>query len=332
MKKQNKPLKIPLAKPWFDTREARAAASVVQSRWLISGPNVEAFEKEFAKKHEVQYAVAVNSGSSALLVVQQAFGIGQGDEVIVPNVTFVSTASSSLYLGAKPVFVDIELQTYGMNPESIEGRITKHTKAIIPVHYAGQSCEMDAIMKIAKKYKLYVLEDAAEAHCVRYRGSRMVGSIGDAGIFSFAPSKVMTTGEGGMITTNNKKLAERCRMIRDYYDTGKFEWAELGFNFRMPDMMGAIGLVQLNKIKKAMKKRREIAKHYTRDLSKLNGIITPYIRRASDINFQLYTIRLDPDRLTVDRDTFIKELARSGIQARLYFNIDKNRFCAKIER
>src|SRR3989338_1206901 len=246
-KKKDKKYNITLAKPWFDDREAKSAAEVVASRWLISGPKVAQFEKEFAKKIKVKYTIAVGSGSDALLIAQQALGVTEGDEVVVPNMTFVSTATSSMYLGAKPVFADIELKT----------------KGIIPVHYAGQSCDLNQIIKIAKKHGLFVLEDAAEAHLAKHQG-RYVGGICDVGIFSFTPSKPMTTGEGGMITTNSEALARKCKLIRNFHDVGKFEWSDLGFHFRMPEMMGAIGLVQLKKLSKAITKRHKIAARYNK--------------------------------------------------------------------
>lgn len=309
---------ISLAKPWFDGQESKAAAGVVDSRWLISGPKVEQFERAFAKKIRVKYAVAVGSGSDALLVAQQALGVKAGDEVIVPNMTFVSTATSSMYLGARPVFADIELKTYGIDPKDVEKRITKRTKGIIPVHYAGQSCDLAPILKIAKKHNLFVLEDAAEAHLAKNKG-RYVGGIGDAGIFSFTPSKPMTTGEGGMITTNDKQLAGVCRLIRNFHDTGKFEWTELGFHFRMPEVMGAIGIVQLGKLAKAIKLRRAVAASYNKAFQQIPSIITPFVRHKEDINFQLYTIRLNLDKINLTRDQFIEKLSDYGIQSRLYY-------------
>ena len=314
----NRKYNIALAKPWFDGQEAKSAAEVVASRWLISGSKVARFEKEFAKKIKVKYAVAVGSGSDALLISQQALGVAEGDEVIVPNMTFVSTATSSMYLGARPVFADIELKTYGIDPKNIEKRITKRTKGIIPVHYAGQSCDLSRIIKIAKKHNLFVLEDAAEAHLAKYQG-RYVGGIGDVGIFSFTPSKPMTTGEGGMITTNNEALARKCKLIRNFHDVGKFEWSELGFHFRMPEMMGAIGLVQLKKLSKAITKRHTIAARYSKAFEKETVIITPFVRKKEDMNFQLYTIRLNLDKLSITRDEFVNELELLGVQSRLYY-------------
>ena len=279
---------------------------------------VEQFEKNFAEKIGVRYAVAVGSGSDALLVAQQALGVKTGDEVIVPNMTFVSTATSSMYLGARPVFADIELKTYGINPSDIENKITKKTKGIIPVHYAGQSCDLAPILKIAKKHKLFVLEDAAEAHLAKYK-DRYVGGWGDIGIFSFTPSKPMTTGEGGMITTNNQSLADKCRLLRNFHDVGKFEWSDLGFHFRMPEVMGAIGIVQLAKLPKAIKIRHSIAESYTRAFNKISAIITPFVRSKDNINFQLYTIRLDLKKIKITRDQFVSKLAEQGIQSRLYY-------------
>lgn len=309
---------IPLAIPWFDKKEARAAARVVNSRWLISGPIVQKFEQKFARKMQAKYAVAVNSGSSALLIVQQALGIGPGDEVIAPDMTFVSTASSGFYLGARPVFADINLKTYCIDVNDIEKRITKKTKAIIPVHYAGQAADLNPIKAIAKKHGLFVIEDAAEAHLTKYKG-KPVGSIGDIGIFSFTPSKPMTTGEGGMIVTNKKELADKCRLIRNFCDKDKFSYSDLGFNFRMPEVMGAIGLVQLAKLPQAVAIRRQIAARYTRAFGQIDTVITPYVEAGNFMNFQLYTIRLDLSKLRLSRDEFIAKLISRGIQARLYY-------------
>ena len=311
-------MEIPLARPWFTEEEAQAAYDVVKSQWVIYGPRTMEFERQFADLIGVKHAIAVNSGSTALLVAQAAAGIGPGDEVIVPDMTFITTATSCIYLGAKPVFADIDLSVYGMAPTDIERRITDRTKAIIPVHYAGQTADMSGIMDVANKHNLTVIEDAAEAHLAEYNG-RKSGSIGKMGIFSFTPSKPMTTGEGGMITTDDGEMAERCRLIRNFGDCGKFEWNLLGFNFRMPEVMGAIGLAQLKKLQRAVSLRREIARRYTESFRDLASIITPYVRKSEDACFQLYTIRLKLDVLAITRDQFIKELAKMGVSSRLYY-------------
>lgn len=313
---QNQP--IPLCKPWIGEEEAAAAADVVRSGWLIAGPRVKEFEQRFAEMLGVRNAVAVNSGSSALLVAYAALGISAGDEILVPDMTYVSTATSAMYLGARPVFIDIELQSYCIDPEQLEKAITPRTKAIVPVHYAGQTAEMDRIQEVARQHDLFVIEDAAEAHLSEYSG-RYAGTLGDVGIFSFTPSKPMTTGEGGMLVTNDPALAERARLIREFGDTGKFQWDSLGLNFRMPEVMGAIGLVQLEKLSEAVARRRAIAARYTSALSSCDALVTPCARSSLDVNYQLYTVRLKPDYLQIDRDTVIAQLGELGVSARLYY-------------
>jgi len=309
---------IPLSRPWIGDDEAAAAAEVVRSGWLIAGPRVEEFEQRFADLLGARHAVAVNSGSSALLVAYAALGISDGDEILVPDMTFVSTATAAMYLGARPVFVDIDIQSYCIDPGQLEAAITPRTRAIVPVHYAGQTAEMGEILEVARRHDLRVVEDAAEAHLSEYSGSR-AGTLGDIGIFSFTPSKPMTTGEGGMLVTNDSTLAERARRIREFGDTGKFKWDSLGLNFRMPEVMGAIGLVQLEKLESAVTRRRAIADRYTSALASCDALVTPWARSSKDINYQLYTLRLDPEHLRIDRDTLIARLAESGVGARLYY-------------
>lgn len=316
---QQRHRRIPLSRPWFGDEEATAAAEVVRSGWLISGPAVEEFERRFGKRLGGVEAVAVNSGSSALLTAMAALGVTAGDEVLVPDMTFVSTASAALYLGARPVFADINLENYCLDPDDAERKITPRTKVIVPVHYAGHTADMDAILALARRRGLRVLEDAAEAHLARYRAGAWAGTIGDIGIFSFTPSKPMTTGEGGMIVTRDPDLARRCRLLRNFWDTGKFQWEALGFNFRMPEVMGAIGLVQLGKLDAAVERRRAIGARYTEAFAKEQAIIPPTLRTAEDGNFQLYTIRLRTEQLTIDRDAVIRALDARGVDSRLYY-------------
>jgi perosamine synthetase len=311
-------LKVPLAKPWIGDEEAEAARRVVASGWVIFGPESEAFEKEFAATMNAKYAVAVNSGSSALLVALAAAGVKPGDEVIVPNMTFVSTASAALFLGAVPVFADITLDDYGMDPASVERLITKKTKVIMPVHYAGQTARMKELLELAKKHKLLVIEDSAESHLAKYDGVYS-GTLGALGIFSFTPSKPMTTGEGGMIVTNDAELAKKAKLVRNFGDTDKFKWDLLGFNFRMPEVMGAIGRIQLKKLHESVRRRREIGRRYSDAFKNLEGILTPYVRTEEDHNFQLYTLRLDPKVYKINRDAWIRELQNRGVSARLYY-------------
>lgn len=311
-------MRVPLSKPWITHEEAQAAYDVVKSCWLVHGPKTEEFEHKFSEMVGCKHALAVNSGSSALWVSQMALGIGPGDEVIIPNMTFIATANSCLLLGATPVFCDIQLDHYGIDCSKIKELITPKTKAIIPVHYAGQSCDIDQVVQIATENNLYVIEDAAEAHLAEYQGQK-VGTFGDLGIFSFTPTKLMTTGEGGMIVTNDDQLAEKIRLIRNFGDQGKFQWVQLGFNFRMPEVMGAIGIIQLQKLPKAIILRRGHAHYYSECLSQIEGIIPPYERHPNDINYQLYTIRIDPNIISLSNHEMISRLQNYGIQARLYY-------------
>lgn len=313
------PQQIPLARPWFDETEMTAAAEVVRSGQLCQGPKVAEFEAAFAEKLSARHAVAVANGSVALLVSLEAMGIAPGDEVIVPDMTFISTATSVMRLGAKPVLADINLTDYNLDPGQVERLITPRTKALLPVHYAGQTADMAALGEIARRHRLQILEDAAEAHLARFRGERYAGTIGDAGIFSFTPTKPMTTGEGGMIVTDDDELARRARLIRNFGDHGKFHWDSMGFNYRLGEVAAAIGLCQLRKLDEIIARRREKARRYDEGFRGCESIITPTVRGPQDSNYQLYTIRLAVDRMRVDRDTIIAKLAERGVSTRLYY-------------
>ena len=316
--KTHQSLRVPLARPWFDDAEVRGAADVVRSGWIIFGPKVEEFEQRFASMVGARHGIAVNSGSAALLVAMGALGVGSGDEIIAPDMTFVSTASSAMFLGATPRFCDIERRYYGMDPTALEKAITPRTKAIVPVHFAGQSCELEPILEIARRHGIPVLEDAAESHLARYNG-KATGSIGQIGIFSFTPSKPMTTGEGGMIVTSDKDLADRCRLLRNFGDAGKFDWRVLGFNFRMPEVMGAIGLAQLGKLEEAVRRRRAVAGRYRQLLADSKLITLPAERTPDDANYQLFPILLDLARLNATRDQIVANLWEQGVSTRLYY-------------
>jgi len=290
------------------------------------GPKTIEFEKLIAKYTGAKYTIAVNSCTAALHLSLIALGIGEGDEVITTPFTFAATANVIIQVGAKPVFVDIKKDTYNIDPEEIEKAITSKTKAIIPVHYAGQPCEMDKIMKIAKKHNLFVIEDAAHAIGSEYKG-RKIGTIGDLTCFSFYATKNMTTGEGGAITTNNKKLAEKIAILRlhgmsrdawkRYSKKGSwyYEIEECGWKYNMTDIQAAMGIVQLKKLDKFIEIRRKYVQIYNRELSKIKGIITPYEMPDLKHVYYLYPILLK----SYDRDKFINKMAKNGIQCSVHF-------------
>lgn len=312
-------MKVPLAKPWIGDEEALPAAEAIRSGWLIQGPKVAAFEERFAEMVGARHAIAVNSGSSALLVAMGALGIGPGDEIVAPDMTFVSTASAALFLGGVPRFCDLEMTYYGMDPATLERWITPRTKAIVPVHYAGHSAEMGPILEIAERHGIPVLEDAAESHLSRYRGGKATGTLGRIGIFSFTPSKPMTTGEGGMIVTDDDDLADKCRLFRNFGDVGKFDWAVLGFNFRLPEALGCVGLAQLDRLEEAVRRRRAIAARYDQALRGRPGVVTPNERHPLDANYQLYTLRFTGEGGAPGRDAVRAGLARRGVSSRVYY-------------
>ena len=260
--------KIPLSSPFIEKDDIKAVTSVLKTRWLSLGPKLREFEELFAKFIGTRYAVAVNSGTSALHLCVKALGIGKGDEVIVAPFSFVASANCALFEGAKPVFVDIESKTFNIDPEKIEEKITKKTKAIVVVDVFGRPAHKEAIKKIAKKHKLKIIEDSAEALGAEYKG-RKVGTFGDCGIFAFYPNKQMTTGEGGIIVTNDKKIYELCLSYRNQGRNIKSRWLDherVGYNYRISDIQCALGVSQLKKIKRILKKRENVAKEYTKRL------------------------------------------------------------------
>ncbi|MDO8265284.1 MAG: DegT/DnrJ/EryC1/StrS family aminotransferase [Candidatus Parcubacteria bacterium] len=305
---------IPVCRPDISQKEIKwVNRALKENRISSTGGFVELFEKEFAKKIGTKYAVACNSGGSALFLALSVFGIKKGDEVIIPDFTMVATANAVKQCGAKPVLVDAEFDTCNINPDLIEKKITKKTKAIIPVHLYGHPCQMDKIMKIARKHKLYVIEDAAEAHGARFKG-KLVGSIGDMGCFSFYANKIITTGEGGAITTNKLDLAQKLNKLRAYYfsDEKHFWHAHIGFNFRMSSLEAAFGLGQLERWEELIEKRRKNSEYYTAHLKKLIG--TPIEKNYAYSVFWMYLIKVGKQR-----DKLMEYLQRNGVETRTGF-------------
>ena len=306
---------ISIAKPMIGEEEKRAVVDVLNSGMLASGPKVEEFEKRFAEFVGVKYAVATTSGTTALHLALLSLGIGGRDEVIIPSFSFIATANSILFCNAKPVFCDVNPKTFNIDVEKIESLITDKTRAIMPVHLYGQPADMKPILEIAERHDLYVIGDAAQAHGAEYDG-RKVGSFGDVECFSFYPTKNMTTGEGGMITTNIEEIAERARSIRNH-GREKTKWGyehnRLGYNYRMTDIAAAIGLEQLKKLPKFNEKRRKNAEYYNENLDGIDGIEIPYVLENVKHVYHQYTIKC------ADRESIINRLREKEIGYGIYY-------------
>ena len=309
-------IKIPIANPIIGEEEIEEVVKVLKTGFIAQGPKVAEFEEKFAEFVGAKYGIATSSGTTALHVALLACGIKEGDEVITTPFSFAATVNSILYTGAKPVFVDIDPKTFNIDPNKIENAITEKTKAIMPVQLYGQAADMDKINEIAKKHDLYVIEDAAQAHGSMYKDSK-VGSIGDLACFSFYPTKNMTTSEGGMITTNDKELAEKARIFRAHGETKRYEHAVLGYNFRMTDIAAAIGLAQLKKIDEFNQKRINNAEYLDENLKDVEGIITPKVLSGVKHVYHQYTIKIK----TGNRDEWVNFLNENGIGTGIHYPI-----------
>lgn len=301
---------IQLAQPQINWQERKAVNRVLRSLNITQGPEVKAFENEFAKKVDGRECVAVNSGTSALHLSLIALGIGKGDEVIVPSFTFAATANVVALVGANPVFVDIDPLTYCLDPEAVEKALSARTKAIIVVHLFGLPADMSSIMKLAKKNNLLVIEDAAQAHLASIN-NRYVGTFGDAAAFSFYPTKNMTSGEGGMIVLSNSALARTCRLLRNQGMEKKYHNEIPGYNLRMTDIHAAIGRVQLKKLDRMTDARIRNAEFLN---SNLDSKFTPLTPNGFRHVFHQYTVRIKTDRLE-----FSNTLKNFGIGNDIYY-------------
>ena len=303
---------IHIAKPLLGEEEQRAVAEVLESGMIASGPKVNLFEKQFAEFVGTKYAVATTSGTTALHLAILSLGIKKGDEVIIPSFSFIATANIMLFSNATPVFCDVNPKTFNIDTLKIENLISKKTRAIMPVHLYGQPADMKPIMDIAEKKGIYVIGDAAQAHGGKY-GNKITGSFGDVECFSFYPTKNMTTGEGGMITTNNEELAEKARSIENH-GREKTKWGyehgRLGYNYRMTDVAAAIGIEQLKKLPGFVKKRRENAQYYNKNI---NSIETPYVLDNTKHAYHQYTIK------TKNRELLINKLKKNDIGFGIYY-------------
>lgn len=307
---------IPIARPIIGEDEITAVAAVLRSGFLVQGRKVEQFEQEFADFVDVKHAIAVNSGTAALHMALLTHGIGVGDEVITSPFTFIASANAILFTGARPVFADIEEETFNIAPDSIAGKITPRTKAVMPVHLYGQPCDMRRVINVAQEHSLIVVEDACQAHGAEYEGKK-AGSFG-TGCFSFYATKNMTTGEGGMITTNDSDIARKARMIRTHGQSQRYFHEVFGYNYRMTDIAAAIGLCQLGKLEEFNHKRMGNAEFLTESLNGIKGLIPPKVKHNVKHIFHQYTVRITQD-FGISRDELRQKLIDKGVGTEIYY-------------
>ncbi|TSC95215.1 MAG: cell wall bioproteinis regulatory protein [Parcubacteria group bacterium Licking1014_1] len=330
-------MKIPLSRSDITNKEIEAVEGVLKTLRLSLGKKYLEFEKMVAKFAGVKYAIAVNSGTSGLHLIVRALSIGRGDEVITTPFSFIASSNCILFEEAKPIFVDIDEKTFNIDVSKIEEKITDKTKAILAVDVFSQPADWDKLKKIAKKHKLYLIEDSAEAlgseysppHQSaegRYGGggkAKKCGSFGDAAVFAFYPNKQITTGEGGVVLTNNKKIYDLCRSMANQgrkIENGKWlEHVRLGYNYRLNEMSCAMGIAQMKRIKEILNKRARVADLYNKKLEGIEGLGIPYIKQGNKISWFVYVVKLAEKFAGGERDKIIKEMAKKGIQCSNYF-------------
>jgi len=310
---------IPVASPQIGDEEKRAVMDVLDSGQLSQGPVVEAFEREFAQWCGVEHAIAVNSGTAALHLLMLAHGVKQGDELITSPFTFVASANAALFTGARPVFVDIEPETYCLDPDKVEAAITPRTRAIMPVDLYGHPAAIPALRDIAARHHLVLIEDACQAHGAAIDGHR-AGALGISASFSFYPTKNMTTAEGGMVTTPDAGVAAEVGRLRQHGAARRYEHDELGFNFRMTDIAAAIGRAQLAKLDRFNERRRRNASVLDEGLAGTPGIVTPRERRGCHHVYHQYTVRV-----LHDRDGFQRRLRELGVGSAVHYAVPVHR-------
>ena len=305
--------------PDINEDDIKEVLGVIKSGRLALGPKTISFENAMADYIGVKHAIAVSSGTSALHLIVRSLGLGPGDEVLVPSFTFVASVNAILFERAKPIFVDIEGETFNIDPEDLERKITPKTKAIMVVDVFGHPAEWDSILKIAEEYDLKIIDDSCEALGAEYKG-RKIGSFGDAAAFAFYPNKQITTGEGGIIVTNDDNIAQAARSMRNQGRNEMSAWLEhqiLGFNYRMDEMSAALGLSQLKRIESFLQKRERVASYYTELLSEVEEIETPIVKPYVRMSWFVYVVKL---KKGLDRDKIIKKLQEKGVPARGYFS------------
>lgn len=322
---------LPYGKQYIDKNDVEAVVNVLNGKYLTTGPKIKEFEDKVAKYVGAKYAVAVSNGTAALHSACYAAGIKNGDEIITSPITFAASANCILYCGGKPIFADINPHTYNIDPKEIEKKITNKTKAIIPVHFTGQSVNLDPILELARKHNLIVIEDAAHALGTKYK-DKHIGSISHMTEFSFHPVKTITSGEGGVITTNSEEFYEKLILFRTHgitknkdfmnnKDKGPwyYEQIDLGYNYRITDLQCALGISQFDKIDDFIKRRKELVNMYDEELSKIDGIIIQKEEEFSDTSRHLYIINLDLDKFIVGRKEIFEALLAENIGVNVHY-------------
>ena len=322
---------IPYNLPDITQAEIDEVVDTLRSGWIAKGPRTLKFEKEFAEYLGAKHAIAVNSCTAALHISLLTQNIGPGDEVITTPMTFASTASTILHCGAKPVFADIDYRTGCIDPEEIAKKITPHTKAIVPVHYSGQVCDLDRIYELADEHNLYVSEDAAHALWSRYKGRLIGNKLRSAASYSFYATKNLATGDGGMLVTDRDDIAERARILvgqgmshnawNRYAKGGswKYDIVEPGYKYNMFDIQAALGLVQLSRMEEMQARRLAIAARYQEEFGKIDAVEPPFVPEFTTHCWHLYVLRIVPELLTIDRDQFIVELNERNVGTSVHF-------------
>ena len=318
-------MKIPLFKIYWDKKDIEATEKIITTgMFWSSGNEIEEFENNISKYIGSKYCITFNSGGSALHALMKAYNIKKGDEVIVPSFTFIATAITPHYVGATPIFADIEEETLGLDPKDVLEKITNKTKAIIPIHYGGIPCKIKELREIANDHNLILIEDAAEAFGAKVN-NKNVGTFGHSAIFSFCQNKIFTTGEGGCVTTDDKKLYEKLKLIVSYGRTSegnhfegqtKTDYIDIGYNWRLSTILSSLGISQLNKVDAIIEMRRKNAEYLNSELNKINGINTINVPNNYFAAYQLYSILLDNKNI---RDELINYLKEKNISTKIYF-------------
>ena len=321
---------LPYGAQWLDEKEIEEVVDSLKSNWITTGPKMRFFEDKFKSFIGSKYAIAVNSGTAALHISTSSINIQPGDEVITTPFTFVASANCVVYRGGIPIFADIKKDTYNIDPSEIKRKLTPKTKAIIPVHFAGQPCDMDEIIEIANENNLFIIEDAAHAIDAEYKNKK-IGNISDLTTFSFHPVKNITTAEGGMVTTNDDELYNKLLMFRthgiskdavkrfgksgDFY----YDMQYLGFRYNLSELHASLGIHQLNKLEAFQKRRRKITKIYNQELKNIKEITIPYVKSDIKHSWHLYVIQVDIDKLKVDRDYIFRALREENIGVNVHY-------------